>query len=98
MCTVALCFRLPPQENDSHLFFLFRVSRYYYSMMGALTTIIVGYAISLCTKDNKKLLRLDLVSPMVHRLIPEKKRAEPYKVEYHTVKQALNVVYDNRKL
>lgn len=86
---------MPPTVAVSQPFFLYRISRYYYAIMGMLITMIIGYIISLFTKDEEKPLRLDLVSPLVHFLIPKSKKAVPETVDYYSVDKALTMITYN---
>lgn len=96
--SICCCFRVPPTEAVSQPFFLFRISRYYYCLIGMAITMIAGYIISLFTKSDEKPLRLELVSPLVHSLIPNKKKAVPDRADYCSVDKALAMVtYNNEK-
>lgn len=79
----------------SQPFVLYRISRYYYSIMGTTITMLVGYVISLFTKDDKGFLRLDLVSPLVYAFIPKEKKALQDSVEYCSVDKALHIITYN---
>lgn len=85
-------FRMPPTIENYQPFFLYRISRYYYSLIGTVITMIAGYIISLFVEDDKKNFRTDLVSPLVHCLIPKEKKIIHNNLEYCSIDKALAVV------
>ncbi|XP_048525822.1 uncharacterized protein LOC125505646 isoform X1 [Dendroctonus ponderosae] len=57
-------------ENEPLL--LFRLSFYWYTMIGSLITIAVGLIISLFTKKDEKQLDRKLISPIAQFMLPRK--------------------------
>lgn len=75
---------------------LFRVSHYYYTLLGMIFTIVAGYIVSLFTaKDNP--VRPELVSSFVHRFIPKEKKPVLDGVEYKAVENVINVVLTDKE-
>lgn len=61
--------------------------------------MIAGYIISLFTDDDDdKAFRMDLVSPLVHFLVPKQKKRLQDNIEYCSIDKGLNIItYDNEK-
>ncbi|XP_017784798.1 PREDICTED: sodium-coupled monocarboxylate transporter 1-like [Nicrophorus vespilloides] len=59
-------------------FFLYQLSYMYYTALGAIVAIIIGILVSYLTGCNKnRLIHKDLLSPVVHRFLPEQKSEIP---------------------
>lgn len=84
-----------PKIEGTEPFFLFRISHYHHTVMGAVVTVISGYIISLLTKPDDRPLRLELISPLVHFLVPKEAKVAPNSVEYNAVDKALHFVSSN---
>lgn len=67
---------------------LFRISHYYYTLMGTIISMAVGYVVSICTKE-ENFVRPDLVSPIVHWLLPKEKKPISELIDYNTVEKAM---------
>lgn len=80
----------PPLEIDNvEIFFLYRITHYYYSVIGALTVFIVGIPISLLTRDDKKdKVDRKLLSPIVRWMVPDDKE----QVNYYNVEKAIKIL------
>lgn len=60
-------------------FMLYRVSYMYYTMIGAVTAIVVGLIVSKFTGSNKnKIIERDLLSPVIYRFLKDGDRKENY--------------------
>lgn len=57
--------------------FIFSISFYWYTAMGAVITIVVGLIISYCTLEDEKPVDRRLVSPVVRFLLPEQDKCAP---------------------
>lgn len=89
---------MPTLIATSQPFILYRISRYYYSLIGTVITMVVGYIISLFTKEDEQAFRLELVSPLVYFLVPQKKKPIQDTVEYCSVDKALHIItYNSEK-
>lgn len=53
-------------DGNDELFWLFRISYKYYTLIGCATVWIIGYPISLCTKSNKVIDDI-LLAPFLRR-------------------------------
>lgn len=97
ICLIVITFRRPPTKlSDNQPFFVYRISRYYYALIGTAVTMIAGYGISIFTKDDERNFHLDLISPVVHCLVPtEKEKIVPGNTEYCSVDKALHIVTYN---
>lgn len=71
-------------------FFIYRISRYYYTLIGTMVTMFAGYLISYFSKDDRKAFRLDLISPLVHFLVPKGKKIIADNSGYYSVEKALD--------
>ncbi|RZC34409.1 SSF domain containing protein [Asbolus verrucosus] len=59
-------------DLHSQPFFLFRVSFYWYPVIGALIVIVVGLLVTwICKEENENKYNKDLYSPIVHRFVPK---------------------------
>lgn len=60
--------------------------------------MVAGYGISFFTREDEKAFRLDLISPLVHFLVPNDKKQVPDNVEYCSVDKALRIItYNSEK-
>lgn len=81
---------IDPRAQDDVLW-LFRISFYYYTLIGASITLLVGNIVSAFTQDDSPPVHPDLLSPIIRRYLPDKK-------QYYTVDRALTMVtYDSNK-
>lgn len=70
---------------------MFKVSYYYYTIIGSVVTIILGMIISIFIRDTNEVpVRRELLSPVVHFLLP--KEGKVLNADYKNVEQALNVI------
>jgi sodium-coupled monocarboxylate transporter 8/12 len=76
----------------SEPFFLFRISFYYHSLIGAFTTIFLGLVISYMTKKDEAPVDKSLISPVSHFLLPEQ-----HESQYRDVESALEILETNSK-
>lgn len=74
---------------------LFRVSHYYYTLLGTILTLIAAYIVSLFTAEDNP-VKPELVSPLVRRFIPKERKPSMYEVEYKVVDTQLNIVSDDK--
>ncbi|KAF2901938.1 hypothetical protein ILUMI_04251 [Ignelater luminosus] len=76
-------------------FVLFRISFWYYTIVGTVVTILVGLVVSWFTNKDDPPVHPDLISPVVRRwMTNEKQRAPP---DYFSVERALEMVTYNSK-
>ncbi|XP_049819958.1 sodium-coupled monocarboxylate transporter 2 isoform X2 [Aethina tumida] len=80
--TVNATTRIPKQE----VFALFRISHYYFTIVGCLISMIAALIIS-CFEKDKKPADKNLISPLVHFLLPPEHCS--LDVKYKDVKEAL---------
>ncbi|XP_044269102.1 sodium-coupled monocarboxylate transporter 2-like [Tribolium madens] len=73
---------------------IFRISFYYYTLIGALTTIIFGFIISCMTNKNDPPVEKSLISPVSYFLVSKDTKSNGI-IEYNTVEKALEVVSIN---
>ncbi|XP_044267363.1 sodium-coupled monocarboxylate transporter 2-like [Tribolium madens] len=79
-------------ENDG-LLKLFKISYYYYTLLGFFFTMIFGLIVSYCTKEDERTLHENLLSPVIQR------KGVRNENNYNTVENALNLVtYNSDKL
>nr|XP_022915688.1 sodium-coupled monocarboxylate transporter 1-like [Onthophagus taurus] len=78
------------ENNGEDVFFLFRVTYYYYTFTGATITILMGLLISYFTIQDKP-LNSDLITPLMHWAIPEENQLEK-NLKYYSVDKALNIL------
>lgn len=71
---------------------LFRVSHYYYTLLGTVFTILAAYIVSMFTTTEDNPVRPELVSPLVHRFIPKQKGNVLDSVEYKAVEKVINIL------
>jgi hypothetical protein len=76
----------------SEPFFLFRISFYYHSLIGAFTTIFLGLVISYMTKKDEAPVDKSLISPVSHFLL-----SEEHESQYRDVESALEILETNSK-
>ncbi|EFA00982.1 sodium-coupled monocarboxylate transporter 1 [Tribolium castaneum] len=77
-------------------FFLFRISHYYYTGVGALVTIICGLLISYVLENDDPPVHRDLISPVVHFALPNDDDMQKEKnKDYYSVEKALHLVTTN---
>lgn len=83
-------FVLSSDEEDvqGELFFLYRISHYYYSPLGFTLMMIFGVIISKFTKEDDKIIHPDLISPVSQRFLPK----ESEKLRYFTVESTLGQI------
>lgn len=77
------CFRATFTEQKN-LFVVFKLSHYCYTAFGALLTILFGILISILTKPDAPSSR-ELLSPIIHFLLPKEINTIPNAEEYSTV-------------
>lgn len=82
-------------SEDSEPFFLYRITFYYYTLIGVLVVFIVGLPVSWFTKKSTDKVDQDLISPAFQWLIPKEK-----KIDYYSIDKGLNVtaVHDDDTL
>lgn len=73
-------------ESKYEPFVLFRISHYYYTIMGTIITMVAGYFFSLCFKG-EEYVRPELISPLMRWLIPKEKQVVKDVVEYTAVEK-----------
>lgn len=84
--------------DNNELFILFRLSPYLYTAIGTLLTVLFGFIISNFIRDDSSTVRPELLSPIVHFLLPEDKKQKKDLAEYCTVETALRMTsYDDEK-
>ncbi|KAK9876776.1 hypothetical protein WA026_015013 [Henosepilachna vigintioctopunctata] len=83
---------VPSVDN---VFILFKISFYYYSMLGCLVTMLIGTVISLFTQsENAKFVPLSLLTPIIHWMY-EQEDEEALKLKkdvYLNIEEAMKVV------
>ncbi|KAL3275705.1 hypothetical protein HHI36_020454 [Cryptolaemus montrouzieri] len=85
-------------KSDDDIFILFRLSFYYYTMLGALITVLIGSIISFFTnKDDDPVVPKRLLSPIIHWMYPgededEEMEASKRNGDYYNVQQAIQLV------
>lgn len=57
---------------------LYRLSYYYYTMIGAMVVVLVGFVVSVLTGPNDpKTMNKDLLSPAIHGFLPKADKQQP---------------------
>ncbi|KAJ3656756.1 hypothetical protein Zmor_015805 [Zophobas morio] len=64
------------ERPEEAVFGLYRLSYMYYTMVGAVTAIVVGFVVSLLTGGGGKRIHRDLLSPVVHGFLKPESAAE----------------------
>lgn len=59
-------------------FFLYRISYYYYSLLGSSMVFIIGLPISYFTRKHEKPVNRALISPIIHWMLPKKESKDNY--------------------
>lgn len=77
-------------------FVLYRISHYYYGVIGTVITMVVAYIISIFTRE-ENFVRPELVCPMVRWLLPKEKRPISEVVDYATVEKAMYIVANEKE-
>lgn len=80
-------------DNEVQPFFLFRITYYYYTMMGSVLTVLIGVVASWLFKSDDDSVSEDVISPVVHWTIKHKKITDPY---YYSVEKANSIVYTEK--
>ncbi|KAI4470149.1 sodium-coupled monocarboxylate transporter [Holotrichia oblita] len=81
-----------PVPEDQLPFFLYRISYYYYTLIGASITIIVGLIVSYLTrKKDDPPVHKDLITPLMHFLLPQEEVIMTEKV-YYPIEKALDTL------
>ncbi|KAJ3634046.1 hypothetical protein MTP99_010956 [Tenebrio molitor] len=57
-------------------FILYRLSYMYYTLVGAVTAVVVGFITSFLTGGNEKLIHEDLLSPVIYRFLKRTKQTD----------------------
>ncbi|XP_063914126.1 sodium-coupled monocarboxylate transporter 1-like [Zophobas morio] len=68
-----------PQVGNKEVesvFALYRMSYMYYTVVGAVVAVVVGYIVSLVTGGTEKQVHRDLLSPIVHRFLNGEREAD----------------------
>ncbi|KAK9708914.1 Sodium:solute symporter family [Popillia japonica] len=82
-----------PVPEDQLPFFLYRISYYYYTLIGACVTTIVGLIVSYLTrKKDDPPVHKDLITPLMHFLLPQEEAVITEKV-YYRVEKALEALH-----
>lgn len=66
--------------------FIFRISYYYYTMIGTVIVLVVGNVVSLWTQDDSPPVHRDLLSPVIRPWLRDDK------LDYYSVNRALDMV------
>lgn len=74
---------------------MFRISYFYYSIIGASSTIISGLIISYLTNKNSPPVDKKLISPVVRFFLNENDVKTHKSIPYSTVNKAMNIVEEN---
>lgn len=90
-----------PQESNT-IFYLYKISHYYYSLIGTTVCIAVGLIVSYATKSKKE-VRRELISPVVHYLFDNKKKMKNFVTStlhkedgnYRSIYKANQILEDN---
>lgn len=72
-------------SNKDEPFFIYKITYYYYTIMGFVLVFLIGIPISLLTRNKNHHVDRDLISPVCHWLLPKEKET----VEYYSVEQAI---------
>ncbi|XP_017772837.1 PREDICTED: sodium-coupled monocarboxylate transporter 2-like [Nicrophorus vespilloides] len=64
------------QESDWEPFYLFRISFYYYTLLGLLVVFLVAIPVSKLTEDSEPKVSKKLISPIIHFLMDEEDENE----------------------
>lgn len=84
-------FRFPPEPTWSPPF-IYRITHYYYGMMGCLLVLLIGIPVSYMTRSGKeKPVSKDLISPAMHWALD--KTVLP---EYYSVAKASQIVVNQK--
>ncbi|KAL3275706.1 hypothetical protein HHI36_020455 [Cryptolaemus montrouzieri] len=92
--------RTKPKSNDD-IFILFRVSFYYYTLLGAFITVLIGSMISFFTNnDDDPVVPKKLLSPIIYWMYPDEDEDEEIEAsknngDYHNVQQAMQHITTN---
>lgn len=77
-----------PVDGDS-IFFLYKISMYYYCAIGTVIVIIIGNVVGWATKkENDPEVNRDFISPVMHWLLEKKEK-------YYTVEKALHIITES---
>lgn len=83
--------------HDDEPFVLFRISHYYYGVIGTIIAMVVGYIVSIFTRE-ENFVRPELVSPIVRWLLPkEKKPITSELVDYVSVEKAMYIAANEKE-
>lgn len=82
----------PPIEEP---FILFRITHYYYTVLGTLLTIFFGWLISWLTGKDTRPARKELLCPLVHFLLPKEDEHTINVSKYYSVDKALHILTNN---
>ncbi|XP_017769090.1 PREDICTED: sodium-coupled monocarboxylate transporter 2-like [Nicrophorus vespilloides] len=72
-------------DKPDEVFFMYRISYYYYSMIGAIVSLLVGSLVTYFTKNQEAPVRKELLSPIIYRFLKDED-------QYFTVEMAKKVV------
>lgn len=78
-------------SRSEEVFFLFRITYYYYTFIGTAVVIVVGLLVSYFTKPDTKILNKDLITPLMHWALPEESIPED-NIKYYNVEKAMNML------
>lgn len=86
---IVLFFRTPLPTTYEEPYWLFRISFYYYVLIGAIVVVIIALPVSWLTrKEEDPPVHPDLISPCIHWTLPENEKPP----EYLTVEGALKKI------
>ncbi|XP_017769088.1 PREDICTED: sodium-coupled monocarboxylate transporter 2-like [Nicrophorus vespilloides] len=84
------------EQQSQEVFFMFRISYYYYTLMSTCVALIVGYAVSLLTRTgDEEPVDKRLLSPVIHRFLDKNEDEE--KGKYYSVDKALHILAFSNK-
>lgn len=78
--------------NEYHTPWVYRISFYYYGLLGCTVTFVIGVVVSLLTGGRNQKVDRDLLSPVIYCMLPEEQ-----KYDYKTVEHAMRVLVKNTK-
>ncbi|XP_074029665.1 sodium-coupled monocarboxylate transporter 2 [Leptinotarsa decemlineata] len=77
-------------SNDTYIYPIFKISHYWFTMIGTIICLTVGLFISYLSKEAKSTVAKELLSPSIYGLIDEKKYINKMDLDYSSVEDALN--------
>ncbi|XP_044736108.1 sodium-coupled monocarboxylate transporter 2-like isoform X2 [Chrysoperla carnea] len=82
-----------PIINEDEVFVLFRMSYIFYTCFGTVVQIVVGLVVSWITGFNDlKEVNPDLISPVMHWVLPKQPVSEKEKEQYKSVEESLEML------